>query len=162
MICEGLDIRLLNSLKKNRMNIEIVHYKKGDYPVLINTWERAALPFKARGRDSEENIEKEVQLHCNQFLFAKVDDIAIGSIIITHDGRKGWINRVAVVPQFRKQGVAKQLVDAGEKWLESQGIYIFACQIEDYNKESFEAFKRMGYIPFEGMHYLTKRKYPDI
>lgn len=144
------------------MNIRIEQYKKGDYSVLVNTWKKANLPFKPKGRDSEENIEKEVLLNCNQFLFARADDVVIGSIIVTHDGRKGWINRVAVLPEFRKQGIAKQLVDAGEKWLENQGIYIFACQIEDYNKESFEVFKRMGYIPFEGIHYLTKRKYPEI
>jgi len=53
-------------------------------------------------------------------------------------------------------------VEVGEKWLDRQGIGIYACQIEDYNTESVEAFKRMGYIPFEGMHYLTKRKFPEI
>ncbi|NOX85251.1 MAG: hypothetical protein GXO86_04695, partial [Chlorobi bacterium] len=57
---------------------------------------------------------------------------------------------------------ARKLVEAGEKWLDEQGIGIYACMIEDYNDESFEAFKKMGYIPFEGMRYLTKRKFPDI
>ena len=54
------------------------------------------------------------------------------------------------------------LVDAAEKWLDEQGIGIYACQIEDYNEDSLEVFKKLGYIPFEGMHYLTKRKYPEI
>jgi len=54
------------------------------------------------------------------------------------------------------------LVDAGEKWLIEQGIGIFACQIEEYNNDSFEAFKKMGYVSFEGIHYLTKRIHPDI
>jgi hypothetical protein len=59
-------------------------------------------------------------------------------------------------------GVARQLVEAGEQWLDKQGIGIVACMIEDYNAESFEIFKKMGYIPFEGIRYLTKRKFPEI
>ena len=142
--------------------MKIKHYRKGDYETLINIWEKADLPYKSKGRDSEESIEKEVKLDCNQFLFAILDGKAVGAILVTHDGRKGWINRVAVLPEFRNKGIARTLVNVAEEWLDTQGIGIYACQIEAYNTESLEAFKRMGYIPFEGMHYLTKRKFPEI
>jgi len=144
------------------MKIEIVQYKPGDYDILTNIWEKAGLPYKAKGRDSRESIEKEIKLDCNQFLFAVHQGKQVGAILTTHDGRKGWINRVAVLPEYRHKSIARRLVEAGEKWLDEQGIGIFACMIEDYNDDSFEAFKKMGYIPFEGMHYLTKRKFPDI
>lgn len=144
------------------MNVEIVKYHKGDYPKLIKIWDKSGLPYKPGGRDSQLNIEKEVKLNNNQFLFAKVNKTFVGSILVTHDGRKGWINRVAVIPEFRGKGIARKLVERAEKWLDQQGIGIYACQIEDYNQDSFEAFKKMGYIPFEGIHYLTKRKYPEI
>ena len=144
------------------MDIQIIPYKSGDYDLLVNLWEKSGLPYKENGRDSRENIEKEVLFDCNQFLFAIYENEAVGAILITHDGRKGWINRVAVLPEFRKKGIAKKLVEAGEKWLQKQGIGIFACQIEEYNASSFEAFKKMGYVPFEGIHYLTKRIHPDI
>jgi GNAT superfamily N-acetyltransferase len=144
------------------MQIEIVNYKAGDYDALISIWEKAGLPYKPKGRDSREKIEAEVTSDCNSFMFAKQDGEYVGAILVTHDGRKGWINRVAVLPEFRKHGIARKLVEAGEDWLKSRGIGIFACQIEDYNKSSLEAFKRMGYIPFEGIHYLTKREYPEI
>jgi len=146
----------------NAIAMKIKHYQKGDYQTLINIWEKAGLPYKPKGRDSEESIEKEVKLDYNQFLFAVHEGEYIGAILVTHDGRKGWINRVAVLPGYRHKGIARDLVEVGEKWLDRQGIGIYACQIEDYNTESVEAFKRMGYIPFEGMHYLTKRKFPEI
>lgn len=144
------------------MNLHIRPYQSGDYDLLINLWEKSGLPYKGKGRDSKENIEKEVKLDCNQFLFALVNGQAAGSILVTHDGRKGWINRVAVLPEFRKKGIAKLLVSEGEKWLKEIGIGIFACQIEEYNNDSFEAFKKMGYVPFEGIRYLTKRIHPEI
>jgi len=144
------------------MNVKIVSYKTGDYQKLIDIWDTAGLPYKPYGRDSEKSIEKELKRGVGKFLFALVEDIYTGVVLVTHDGRKGWINRVAVLPEYRHQGIAKLLVDAAEKWLDDQGIGIYACQIEDYNKDSLEVFKKFGYIPFKGIHYLTKRKYPEI
>ena len=144
------------------MEIKITRYETGDYDTLINLWEAVGLPYKPLGRDSRESIEKEVKNNICRFLFARVDDKYIGSILVTHDGRKGWINRVVVLPQYRHKGIARKLVEAGEHWLKEQGIGIFACHIEGYNDDSFEAFKKMGYIPFEGIRYLTKRMHPDI
>ena len=144
------------------MQIQIVDYKAGDYDMLISIWEKSGLPYKPEGRDSREKIEAEVKLDCNSFMFAEYDGKYIGAILVTHDGRKGWINRVAVLPEFRKHGIAGKLVEAGESWLRNRGIGIFACLIEDYNRSSLEAFKRLGYNPFEGVHYLTKREFPEI
>ena len=144
------------------MKITIEHYKPGDYDQLVNIWVKSGLPYKPNGRDSKEKIEEEIKLGYNQFLFAIHESKYIGSILVTHDGRKGWINRVAVLTGYRNKGVARQLVEAGEQWLDEQGIGIVACMIEDYNEESFGIFKKMGYIPFEGMRYLTKRKFLEI
>lgn len=144
------------------MIIEIIPYKTGDYSKLIDIWKRSELPYKPEGRDSEEKIEAELKRGIGKFLFARMKDTYVGVVLVTHDGRKGWINRVAVLPKYRDKGIARQLVDAAEKWLDEQGIGIYACQIEDYNEDSLEVFKKFGYIPFEGMHYLTKRKYPEI
>jgi len=144
------------------LNIQITDYKQGDYDTLIKLWEVAGLPYKPLGRDSHKSIAKEIDNGISKFLFAQLCDKYIGSALITHDGRKGWINRVVVLPEHRNKGIARKLVEAGEIWLKQQGIGIFACQIEGYNNDSFEAFKKMGYIPFEGIKYLTKRIHPDI
>lgn len=144
------------------MIIELVEYKPGDYTTLTDIWEKASLPYKPKGRDSRESIEQEIKLGCNQFLFAVINKKNVGAILVTHDGRKGWINRVAVIPEFRGKGVARKLVEAGENWLDDQGIGIYTCLIEDYNQDSLKVFEKMGYVPFEGIHYLTKRKYPEI
>jgi len=144
------------------MQIRIVQYSPGDYDRLVHIWNAAGLPYKDKGRDSRVRIEAEVLLNCNRFLFAEYRGEYVGALLVTHDGRKGWINRVAVLPEFRNNGIARQLISWAEQWLDSEGIGIYACQIEDYNTDSLEVFRKLGYIPFEGMHYLTKRKFPEI
>ena len=142
--------------------LKISEYCDSDYDTLVSIWEKSGLPYKPKGRDSRNSIENEIKRGCGKFLFAVMGDTYIGAVLVTHDGRKGWINRVCVLPEYREQGVARKLVDASEQWLKEQGIGIFACQIEGYNDDSFEAFQKMGYVNFEGIRYLTKRTHPDI
>jgi ribosomal protein S18 acetylase RimI-like enzyme len=133
-----------------------------DYDLLVRLWEQAGLPYKAKGRDSRESIAREMRASTGSFIIAEVDGTAAGTVLVTHDGRKGWINRVAVIPEFRNRGIGRALVQYAEQLLRDQGIGIFACLIEDYNQESLEVFQKLGYIEFHGMHYLTKRLQPEI
>jgi ribosomal protein S18 acetylase RimI-like enzyme len=86
----------------------------------------------------------------------------IGSILATHDGRKGWLNRLAVSPNYRKRGIARMLVQEAEKRLLSRGIEIFACQIEDWNQTSMSVFENLGYTKHNDITYFSKRLRPDV
>ncbi|MFA5418839.1 MAG: GNAT family N-acetyltransferase [Bacteroidales bacterium] len=133
-----------------------------DYELLIGLRKEAGLPYKPTGRDSRERVAKEMNAGHGVFLIGFIDENAVAAVLVTQDGRKGWINRLAVLPDFQKKGIGKQLVVAGEHWLMEQGIGIFACLIEEYNANSYAVFQKMGYLPFEGIHYLTKRLDPGI
>lgn len=147
---------------KHNQNIIIRNFELSDYETLINLWKQADLPFKANGRDSKQSIKEELKRGSASILIAEQNKLAIGTVFATHDGRKGWINRLAVVPEFRKKGIGRMLVEKAEKILSEKGIGIIACLIEDYNTNSLEAFQKLGYTKFEGIHYLTKRSHLDI
>ena len=142
------------------MNFRICNIK--DYDLLVSLWEQAGLPFKPLGRDSRESIAEEMQSSTGSFIVVEIDKKPVGTVLATHDGRKGWINRVAVLPGYRNKGIGRALVEYAEKLFQEQGIGIYACMIEDYNNQSLEIFQKLGYIEFEGLHYLTKRTHPDI
>ena len=154
---------IINSVNERDLkNISIRIFEISDYEILIDLWTKAGLPYKPKGRDSKESMRKELEKACATILIAELDHIAIATVFATHDGRKGWINRLAVLPEFRKQGIGKMLVEKAESILIEKGIGIIACLIEDYNKTSLATFKKLGYTEFEGIHYLTKRIHPDI
>ncbi len=142
--------------------IIIREFTLSDYDLLIDLWNQAELPFKPLGRDSKESIREELTRGCASILIAEQSNSAIGTVFATHDGRKGWINRLAVIPEFRKKGIARMLVQKAEQILAEKGIGIIACLIEEYNQTSYETFQKLGYVKFEGVHYLTKRSHPDI
>jgi ribosomal protein S18 acetylase RimI-like enzyme len=128
-----------------------------DYPELIRLWERAKLPAKPKGRDSKAHIAKEMACNPDFFIGAFDHGLLIGTVIASHDGRKGWLNRIAVDPDYRRQGLAKILTVTGEKALSKHGIKIFGLLIHEYNTASLKLAKKMGYKVHDDILYLTKR-----
>ncbi|MBI4727523.1 GNAT family N-acetyltransferase [candidate division TA06 bacterium] len=133
-----------------------------DYPELIRLWERAKLPAKPKGRDSRKHIAKEMACNPGFFIGAFDRNLLIGSVIASHDGRKGWLNRIAVDPDYRRLGLAQKLTLAGEKALRKQGIKIFGLLIHEYNTASLKLAKKMGYKVHGDILYLTKRNEEHI
>ncbi len=131
-----------------------------DYDAVVDLWKQSGLPIKDKGRDHSEKIQEELKHGIAHFILAEFESKLIGVVLITHDGRKGWINRLAIHPKYRNKSIAKIVVQKAEKHLHQIGIEIIACLIEDYNQESLTVFQKLGYIEFKNMHYLTKKKYP--
>lgn len=136
--------------------------REGDYDLLIALWEASGLPFKAQGRDSKINIIGELANSNESFILAWDGNKLVGSILATHDGRKGWLNRLAVDPDYRKMGIGSQLIRQAEEFLLSAEINIFACLIEDWNLSSRELFQKNGYLCHDDIHYYTKRLQKEI
>ncbi|MEM0151015.1 MAG: GNAT family N-acetyltransferase [Thermoplasmata archaeon] len=128
-----------------------------DYDDVVNLWKKAGLKFKPNGRDSIESIKKQLELFPYMFLGAFMDGKLVGVAIITDDGRKGWINRLAVDPDYRRKGVAKGIISKAEEIFRNKGIYLFAALIEDWNVASQELFKSMGYVKHTDIFYFSKR-----
>ena len=137
-------------------------FQGDDYDALVDLWEKSGLPFKPEGRDKKEKMLKEFCQPTASFWVAELDGKIVASVLGTHDGRKGWINRLAVLPEFRGRGLAVQLVQTAEETLYNLGIEIVACLVEDDNQVSMSFFKRMGYIRHPDIIYFSKRKHGNV
>jgi ribosomal protein S18 acetylase RimI-like enzyme len=132
------------------------------YEELVNLWRRAGLPFKPKGRDSKEAIARQMNANPEFFLGAFENGRLVGAVIVSSDGRKGWINRLAVDPDFRRRGVASTLVAEAERVLRKHGIRIFCALIEDGNEASKRLFKKCGYVEHHDIIYFSKRESNDV
>lgn len=145
------------------MNYVVKQLKASDYPRIMALWQAAGLHCKPRGRDTREAFEAQLASGIQTAL--GIEDEAgelIGVILTTHDSRKGWINRLAVRPDYRQRGLAKQLIAAAEGVLREQGFQIIAALIEPDNPTSLEVFKAAGYVPWPGIHYVSKRDSDEV
>lgn len=147
-------------MEKIEFTIRIL--KPSEYNSLIKIWVKSSLPYKLKGRDSEENIKIQLQLNNNRFFVAEIMGELVGVIIASHNGRKGWINRLAVLPEFRGKGIAASLMKRSEEFFLSNNIKIFACLIEDWNDLSMKYFLKKEYIEHKDIIYYTKRIDPEM
>jgi ribosomal protein S18 acetylase RimI-like enzyme len=128
-----------------------------DYRELLMLWERAKLPVKPRGRDSRAHIAREMRCSPDFFIGAFDGALMVGAVLASHDGRKGWLNRIAVDPDYRGRGIAQALTIAGERALRRHGIRIFGLLIHTRNKASQRLARKMGYAVHDDILYLSKR-----
>ncbi len=142
----------------------IREFRIEDYDRVMALWTEGGLPLKPLGRDSREEIAAQLGLANVRFLVAEEGrgGPVIGTVLATHDGRKGWINRVAVDASLRRRGIGARLVRAAEDWLESQGLGILACLIEEGNAVSMAVFQALGYVKHTEIIYFAKRKFPGV
>lgn len=132
-----------------------------DYDAVQRLWKEAGLSFRPRGRDRPDQVAAELQRGTAVFLVAEVDGELAGVVLGTQDGRKGWINRLAVVPSLRRRGIARLLVREVEARLAALGIEITAALIETPNQDSLAFFKKIGYGHDEEIEYVSKRRSAD-
>jgi len=133
-----------------------------DYSRIVALWQAAGLHIRPTGRDSEEAFERQMAGGLQTAIGIEIENgDLIGVVLVTHDGRKGWINRLAVRPDWRRQGVAKQLITAAEDVLHQQGIDVIAALIEPGNTPSLACFLGSGYEEYVGLHYVSKRSRAD-
>lgn len=61
------------------------------------------------------------------------------------DGRRGWINHLAVKPEHQRKGIGKLLIAELEIRLKKKGAKKVNAQIYKSNTKSIEFFKAVGY-----------------
>ena len=143
--------------------IEIQTLTIEEYSAIVDLWKRAGLPFKPKGRESKQMIEKQMKAFPEFFIGAFHKGKLVGVVIGSYEGRmKGWINRLAVDPEYRRRGIAQQLISAVEKTLEKRGAKIFCALIEVPNEESVNMFQKKGYVAHRDILYVSKRKSEDL
>jgi len=136
------------------------HLTTDDYDSIIRLWQQAGLEsVRLRGRDSREAFA--AQLAAGQTVIGLEEaGQLIGTVVVTHDTRKGWINRLVIHPDHRRKGYAAQLLAVAEQELQAMGLHIFAVLIEADNTASRTFFARQGYSTHDIL-YMTKRDSDD-
>jgi ribosomal protein S18 acetylase RimI-like enzyme len=132
-----------------------------DYDDLVRLWQVCGLMYRPRGRDSREAMTKEFIREETCFLGMYDGDKLIGSVIGSSDGRKGWISRLAIHPDYRGKRLAHRLIKVAEDFLHDLGLEVIACLIEDWNTPSLSTFKNAGYDITDEILYCSKRPSED-
>jgi ribosomal protein S18 acetylase RimI-like enzyme len=108
--------------------IEIRPCRLEECAAVLAMWARAgAIPSPT---DTLEEVNRLVREHADALLVAIRQGSIVGSIIGGWDGWRGNVYRLAVVPEARRAGLARRLVDAAERMLVSKGARRISALVE--------------------------------
>jgi ribosomal protein S18 acetylase RimI-like enzyme len=116
-----------------------------DYDGLIQLW-RACPGLSLRAADSIAGTKKYLQRNPGHCFVAEQENAIVGSLMAGHDGRRGYIQHLAVAPMLREQGVASRLVELCLQALKLQGIVKSHVHVLNRNQPGRDFWSKRGWV----------------
>ena len=76
-----------------------------------------------------------------------VDDAGelAGSVMVGHDGHRGWLYYVAAHPTVRSKGVGRRVVQSAENWLRQRHIVKAQLLVREANAKVVSFYEHLGF-----------------
>ncbi len=127
-----------------------------DYEEVIILWKESGLKIETEGADSFNSIKKSLKFMPQLHILAEDKGLIVGVILGSYDYRKGYLHRLAIKKEYRRQGIAKKLMNYAEAELIKLGVSRIDGLIFKDNSISKKMLKKMGYEPAYNVTYFTK------
>ncbi len=76
-----------------------------------------------------------------------IDDTSsiVGTVMVGHDGHRGWLYYVASDPARRGHGIGRRMIAAAEAWLKDRGIRKVQLMVREHNTGVVNFYEHLGY-----------------
>jgi ribosomal protein S18 acetylase RimI-like enzyme len=91
------------------------------------------------------DIQKKVDFQPELFFVALLEGRVIGSVMVGYEGHRGWMNYLAVLPDYQKQGYGRKLVEKSIRELEKLGCLKVNLQVRKANLSAIDFCKHLGF-----------------
>jgi len=127
------------------MNFTLKSMNTGDLAEVISLWENTD-GVGLNQADSPENLVRYLARNpgLSQVAIDQQGSI-IGAALCGHDGRRGYLNHVAVDSTWRRQGVATAIIERCFEMLNGQGIDRCTILVFTDNQEGQQFWGRKGW-----------------
>ena len=121
----------------------IRQYCADDQQEVIDLWIQCGLV--APQNNPKRDIQRKLQVNPEWFLVGELEDKIVATCMTGYEGHRGWINYLAVAPQYRRKGFATQVMSEAERILRDAGCPKINLQIRTSNTSVIEFYKVIGY-----------------
>lgn len=108
--------------------------------------------------DSKEGIARFLQRNPQTCLVAVENQTIIGAILVGSDGRRAYIYHTAVHPNYRRRGIARQLVETVLTVLDELKIHKVALVVFKRNTEGNRFWEKLGFSVREDLIYRNQAR----
>jgi ribosomal protein S18 acetylase RimI-like enzyme len=110
---------------------------------LVDLWTRCELtrPWN----DPRADIALARKSPSSAILVARLDGRIVASVMVGHDGHRGWAYYVAVDPDKQKLGLGRRMMEAAEQWLRERNIEKIMLMVRPGNERVAAFYESLGY-----------------
>jgi ribosomal protein S18 acetylase RimI-like enzyme len=123
--------------------MEIVEYKAEYEKEVIALWERCELTRS--WNNPRLDIERKMKEKPELFLVGIVDGKVVASAMGGYEGHRGWVYYLGVEPAYRRQGLARRMMEAIEERLLETGCPKINIPVRRGNTGALNFFRDIGY-----------------
>ncbi|MBX0300173.1 GNAT family acetyltransferase [Cryobacterium sp. 1639] len=138
----------------NSAPIAIADVSPAQFPAVIALWEEAGLtrPWNPPAADLQRALETET----STVLAAVAQGRLVGTVMVGHDGHRGWVYYLAVTGSERGTGLGRLLMQAAETWLVDRRAVKVQLMVRQTNTAVTGFYDRLGYTDAD-VRVLAKR-----
>jgi ribosomal protein S18 acetylase RimI-like enzyme len=131
--------------------LAIAPLEDADIDAVIALWRRCGLtrPWN----DPQADIALARQGANAVVLLGRDGDAIVASVLVGHDGHRGWVYYVAVDPEHRKKSFGRAIMAAAEDWLRARGILKLQLMVRPDNTQVQAFYETLDYDEQERIVY---------
>jgi ribosomal protein S18 acetylase RimI-like enzyme len=86
-------------------------------------------------------------------LIGRGNGLIVATVLVGHDGHRGWVYYLAVNPDHRHKGHGRVMMSAAEDWLRERGIEKLQLLVRADNRSVKNFYQSLGYSEQERIIY---------
>ncbi len=124
-------------------SLSIATIEDADIPAVVALWERcgSTRPWN----DPEGDIALARKDTNSTILLGRNAGALVASVLVGHDGHRGWVYYVTVDPDRRYKGFGREIMTAAEDWLRARGIPKLQLMVRPNNTQVRAFYESVGY-----------------
>lgn len=116
-----------------------------DYAEVIVLWQQSS-GMTLREADSRENIGRYLQQNSGLSFVAEVEQQVVGAVLAGTDGRRGYLQHLAVSTAYQSNGIGRTLVEHVLTALQQQGVDKTHLFVHADNQQAQAFYQKLGWF----------------
>ncbi|MDB9529800.1 GNAT family acetyltransferase [Oscillatoria sp. CS-180] len=118
-------------------------FQANDAVAVVTLWERVGL--LRSWNNPYRDIQRKLAIQPEGFLIGVLDGQVVATVMAGYDGHRGWINYLAIAPEYQRAGYGREMMHQAEEWLLKLGCPKINLQIRRDNLDAIAFYEAIGF-----------------